>query len=370
VDLPVHDLETPTTEEQLRRLIAGEFERPLDLAAGPPLRASLLRLGAEEHVLLLSLHHIVVDLWSMGVLMLEMRALYEAFSRAKPSPLADLPIQYADFAVWERRRLRGEVLEAHLAYWRKQLGDVPPPLELPSDRPRSDHRSFEGARCFFDVPDAIVGPLRALAYGEGATLFMVLLAAFALLLGRRSDCDDVVVQSAVARRNRPEIEGLIGLFADVVALRTDLSGNPGFRELLQRVRRTCLDGYAHEALPHGRLLEELFPGHDRSRSPLSRVSLHFQSVPLPALEMGGLALERLELDGGSAREELELQLFEQPTGLRGVFQYDVELFDSSTIEELARSLNALLAEVVRAPERRVEEFAAPYRSLGGGHGGR
>ncbi|HLL48050.1 MAG TPA: condensation domain-containing protein, partial [Longimicrobiaceae bacterium] len=244
-------------EAAARRRVREESERPFDLERGPLFRALLLRLGAEEHVLVLCVHHVVSDGWSMGVLFGELSALYGAFARGEPSPLAELPIQYADYAVWQREHLSGEVLERQLAYWTRRLAGAPSLLELPTDRPRPAAQSFRGARLRFELPAGLVDALGELARREDATLYMVLAAAFQLLLSRWSGQEDLVVGTPVAGRTHPETEGLIGLFANTLALRGDLSGEPTFRELLGRVRESALGAFAHQDLPFEKLLEEL-----------------------------------------------------------------------------------------------------------------
>ena len=236
-------------EIEVQRLAAEEARRPFDLARGPLLRITLLRLGEEEHVGLLTMHHIVSDGRSTGILIREMAVLYEAFSAGRSSPLPELPIQYADFADWQRQWLQGEVLETQLAYWKQLLLGAPPLLELPTDRSRPAVQGFRSAHRSLLLSRIVGDALKALSRHEGATLFMTLLAAFNILLNRYTSQDDLVVGTPIANRNHTEIEGLIGLFVNTLVLRTDLSGNPSFREVVRQVREVCLAGYSHQDLP-------------------------------------------------------------------------------------------------------------------------
>src|SRR5262249_34331493 len=262
VELPVIDLgglSPETGREEARRLALREARRPFDLAAGPLLRASVVRLGPEERLALLTMHHIVSDGWSMGVLIREVGTLYGAYSQGRPSPLEELPVQYADYAVWQRNYLEGGVLERQLEYWRERLGDRPPALELPTDRPRPAAQSHQGGSESFTIGEEVRRGLERLCRGRGTTLFMTLLGAFKTLLHRYRGQTEIVVGSPIAGRTRAETEQLIGFFVNTLALRTDLSGNPSFEELLERVKETALGAYAHQETPFERLVEELRP---------------------------------------------------------------------------------------------------------------
>ncbi|RMF36691.1 MAG: non-ribosomal peptide synthetase, partial [Chloroflexi bacterium] len=277
--LPLVDLSglpKAAREAEVQRLATEEAQRPFDLSRGPLLRVTLLRLGDEEHVALLTMHHIISDGWSMRVLVQELAALYDAFSHGRPSPLPDLPIQYADFALWQREWLQGEVLEEQLAYWKQQLSGSPPVLELPTDRPRPPVQSFRGAHRPFMLPRPLSQAIKALCRREGVTPFMLLLAAFQTLLHRYTGQDDISVGTPIANRNRAEIEGLIGYFANTLVLRTDLSGDPPFRELLKRVREVALGAYAHQDLPFEMLVDALQPERDLSHTPLFQVMFVLQ----------------------------------------------------------------------------------------------
>jgi len=335
--------EVPSREEALR-LAAEEAERPFDLAEGPLWRVRLLRLAQDEHVLLVNLHHIVSDGWSVGLLTRELATLYEAFSRGLPSPLSELPVQYADFAAWQRSRLTGPVLEELLRYWKERLAGPLPVLELPLDRPRKAVETHRGARLPVRVPAADVARLKELGRGRGATLFMSLAAALNALLHRYSGLEDILIGTPVAGRNRAEVEDLIGLFVNTLVLRTDLAGDPDFGTLLGRVRQAALGAARHEELPFEKLVEELQVERSLGRSPLFAVLLALQKAPPAPLALPGLDLERLEVSTPTAKFELTFDLAERPDGgLAGALEYNTDLFDAATAERLARHLGNLVS---------------------------
>ncbi len=351
-DLPVVDLgglPEGEREERARHLAKEDARRPFNLARGPLLRAGLLQVGAEEHVLLLTAHHMAFDGWSMGVLIRELAVLYEAFVAQKSSPLMELPIQYADFARWQRERLRGEVLEAQLSYWKRRLEGAPTILELPSDRPRLPVRTANGARYSLRLSRTLTEALKELSRREGVTLFMTLLAALQTLLSRYAGQDDVCVGTPVAGRNQTETEGLIGFFVNTLVLRTDLSGDPTFRELLRRVREGALGAYAHQELPFEKLVKELQPERDMSRTPLFQVMFVLKNAPPPTMEVSNLRMSALPVDGGTAKTDLALELWDEPEGLRGYFEYNTDLFDATTIARMAGHFQILLEGVVADP---------------------
>jgi amino acid adenylation domain-containing protein len=356
--LPLADLgalPAPVREGELRRLARDEAARGFDLAGGPLLRAVLLRLDGRQHALLLTFHHAVSDAWSLGVLLRELGTLYGTARRGEPSPLAPLPVQYADFAAWQREVLAGPALEARLGFWRETLRGLPPELELPFDRPRPAVRRMRGARRGWAVPAPVAAELRELGRREGATLFMVLLAAFSALLGRHTGQEDVVVGTAVAQRTRREVEGLVGFFANTLVLRTDLSGDPAFRAFLARVRERALGAYAHQDLPFERLVEELAPERHRARPPLVQAILALQNVPL-AFELPGLAPSLLPAEGGAAKLDLTLALVETSEGLSGVLEYDPDLFDASTAARILDRFSVLLGGLASAAGRPLSEL--------------
>ena len=365
--LEVEDLSGAADEERAvtaqRRAGAIKAE-PFDLARGPLLRATLLKLSAEEHVAVMVMHHIVSDGWSMGVLIRELGALYAAFCAGQPSPLGELPVQYADYALWQRDWLQGDVLARQVKYWKDRLSGAPAALDLPIDRPRPAVLSFKGAAHGFALPAELTRGLSDLARSEGATLFMVLLAAFQVLLSRWSGQGDVVVGTPVAGRTHREVEGLIGFFVNMLALRTELSGDPSFRALLGQVRETALGAYAHQDLPFEKLVEELQPVRDLSRRPIFQVMINsFQEETLSSVEEtpSSLALPKLKvsaLSSGevSARFELMLRLMESAQGVTCRFEYATDLFDGATIERLAGQFRKLLEAIVVRPEAAVSEL--------------
>jgi natural product biosynthesis luciferase-like monooxygenase protein/amino acid adenylation domain-containing protein len=339
-----------------QQLIRQEVRRPFDLARGPLLRVVLIRREEEEHVLLLTMHHIISDEWSLGVFFREMAALYTAFSNGQPSPLPELPIQYADFAQWQMGWLQGETLETQLAYWKKQLGGAPATLALPIDRPRPSIQTFRGAAHSFLLPSALVDALKTYSRQEGVTLFMTLLAAFQTLLYRYTAQDDIVVSTPIAGRNRAEIEDLIGLFVNTLVLRTDLSGNPRFQELVRRVQKVALDAYAHQDLPFEQLVEALQPERDLSHTPLFQVMFVFQNAPLPALELPGLTLRPLEMGTGTTKFNITLSMRDTDQGLNGWLEYSIDLFDAATMVRMAGHLQRLLQGMVAHPNQHIAEL--------------
>ncbi|HEU0079555.1 MAG TPA: condensation domain-containing protein, partial [Longimicrobiaceae bacterium] len=346
-------LREPAREAALERRVREAARAPFDLAEGPLFRATLLRLGEDDHVLLLGMHHVVGDGWSIGVLFRELEALYGAFLRREPSPLPELPVQYADYAAWQRAWLSGERLERQLAYGRARLADAPALLELPTDRPRPAVQSHRGAAFRFAIPPGLSGRLEALGRAGGATPFMTLLAAFQVLLSRYSGQEDVVVGTPVAGRSHPEVEGLIGLFVNTLALRTDLSGDPTFAGVLERVREATLGAYAHQELPFERLVEELQPERSLGHSPLFQVMLAFQNAGGEPPRLPGVETLPLRTGGGTAMFDLTLNLGESAGGLRGVLEYAVDLFDAATAERMMGHLRVLLEGIAEAPERRL-----------------
>jgi amino acid adenylation domain-containing protein len=351
--LPVVDLrQVPghKREVQVRALAREEGQRPFDMAQGPLQRAMLLRLAAEEHVLLLIIHHSIFDGWSMGVFVQELTELYPAFCAGQPPSLPKLPIQYVDYATWQRQLLQGEVLDRQLAYWKQQLAGAPAVLELPSDQPRPAVQTFRGARQSLLLSPSLWAALEALSQREGATLFMVLLAAFQVLLYRYTGQQDICVGTPIAGRTRTEVEGLIGFFANILVLRTDLSGTPTFRELLRRVREGALGAYMHQDLPFERLVEELQPARTLSYSPLFQVMLALQNVPPVPTAMAGLKLHQEFIDIGTAKFDLSLFLVPQDQGLNATLEYSTDLFEAATIRRMLGHWQKVLDGVVAQPD--------------------
>jgi amino acid adenylation domain-containing protein len=359
VELPVTDLrDLPETRrrDEAPRLLVEEVRRPFDLSRGPLMRLRLIQMEKEEWLLLLNLHHIVSDGWSMGVLIREVIALYGALSQGKPSPLADLPVQYADFAVWQREWLRGEVLEARLGFWQKALAGSPELLELPTDRPRPAAQSYRGGTESMRLSPALSRSLRALAGREGATLFMVLLAGFQELLRRHTHQEDLLVGSPIANRNRTELEGLIGFFVNTLVLRRP-TGAGTFRELLSGARRFTLQAYAHQDVPFEKLVEALDVERSLAHSPLFQAMFVLQNNAIPALSVPGLELSPVELPSGSAKFDLHLGLGDSVDGgLAGSLVYAAALFEPATARRLLERFEILLAAAVADPGRRLSDL--------------
>jgi amino acid adenylation domain-containing protein len=357
--LLVVDLQSlPEVEQsaEVQRLANEEQARPFDLANGPLLRVTLLRLGKESHVLLVAMHHIISDGWSMGIFIRELSALYQAYCAGEPSPLPELPIQYADFAHWQRQYLTGEVLEAQLDYWKEQLAGIPPLLELPTARPRPPVQTFRGGTIPIELNIDLTKNLKTLSQKYGATLFMTLLAAFAALLSRYSGQEDIVVGSPIANRNRAEIESLIGFFVNTLVMRTKLPDNPSFEEVLKQVRQLALEAYAHQDVPFEQLVEALQPERNLSHTPLFQVMFVLQNAPMGNLELPGLSLTPVEGESAIAKFDLTLLMEETDQGLKGSWEYNSDLFDATTIGRISRHFKTLLEGIVVNPQERVGQL--------------
>ncbi|WP_255208205.1 non-ribosomal peptide synthase/polyketide synthase [Myxococcus sp. AM009] len=357
--------------ETLRR-VQEEVQRPFDLAKGPVVRGILMKQSATEHVLVVNMHHIVTDGWSNGVMVREMAALYAAFRQGQPSPLPALPFQYADFAAWQRSWLQGRVLEAQLDYWRGMLADAPPYLELPTDKPRPEQPSLQGANTPIQLPAALSDAVDALALKERATPFMVLLSAFQVLLNRYSGQEDVLVGSPIAGRRHAQTEGLIGFFVNTLVLRARIGEETTFRELLAQVRDTTLGAYEHQDLPVERLVEALRPAREEGRTPLFQVMFALQNTPVPELTLPELSLRGFESKHTVSRFELELVLSRAAEGYLGGLVYSTDLFEAATAERLVAHLQVLLEEAVTSPDTPVsalplekEEASQPLEVLDG-----
>lgn len=352
-------------EDEARRLALEEGRRPFDLANGPLLRVALLRLGEADHLVLLAMHHIISDGWSLGILLREIAVIYDAFASGKPSPLPELPVQYADYASWQREWLQGDVLNEQVAYWRDQLADAPPHLDLPTDHARPAIQTYRGATHKFIVSPALYEGIKALSRQEGVTLFMTLLAAFDLLLRRYTNQDDIVVGTAIANRNFVETEDLIGFFVNTLALRTTLAGDPTVRELIGNVRAASLGASAHQDLPFEKLVEELQPQRDLSRPPFCQVNFDFQSVPSQTLRFANLAVTPFTaLDISTSMFDMTLNMLEEiksvdgtDAQLAGTFKYNTDLFDAETIERLAEHYQNVLTSLVADPDQRISQVA-------------
>ncbi|HEU4882528.1 MAG TPA: amino acid adenylation domain-containing protein [Longimicrobium sp.] len=357
--LPIDDLsalDAAARETEVRRRATEDAARPFDLSAGPLFRAGLLRMAEEEHVLLLCIHHIVSDGWSSSVLLRELSALYAAYRDGGDSPLAELPVQYADFAVWQREQLTGEALNRQLSYWKERLAGAPALLELPTDRPRPAVQSHHGARERFDLPRALLDQLQALGRGEGATLYMVMLGAFQLLLGKYAGSDDVVVGSPIAGRTRREVEELIGFFVNTLVLRTDLGGDPSFREVLGRVREGTLGAYEHQEVPFERLVAELQPERSLSHAPLFQVMFALQNADRSGAGLAGLGMERVPAEVETTRFDLGLTVVPHEGGIRGALEYSTALFDRSTVRRMLEHLERVLEQVATDADVRLSRL--------------
>ena len=356
VDLRKLYPESAERETKAFELAKDETLKSFDLASGPVFRATLLQLEDDRYFLLLIMHHIVSDGWSTGVLFRELGTLYSAYSAGEESPLAELPIQYADYAVWQREFLSGEVLERQVEYWRRQLAGAPPVLELPADRVRPAVQSYRGASVTFEVSSEVSEGLKRLSQREAVTLFMTLLAAFKVLLYRYTGQADIVVGSPIAGRTRAELEPLIGFFVNTLVLRTELSGEPSFRELLGRIRETTLGAYAHQDVPFEKLVEELQPERDLSRSPLIQVAFALQNVPQEVVELDGLSLSPFKVETEVAKFDLLLFMRDSAAGFKGALEYSTDLFERATIERMGDHFRSLLEAIVADPQRAVTEL--------------
>lgn len=367
IGLPVTDLRAEPAERRTRLafdLVHSEVLRPFDLATAPLLRASLLRVDEDEHVLVVVVHHIAVDGWSMPLLWDDLSTMYRSRLEGREHELPPLRIQYADFAHWQRARLSGDRLQCQLDYWRAQLSGLSP-LDLPTDRPRGPVRAGRGERITFTVPEELAGRLRLLGRQHGATMFMTLLAAFQALLARYSGQSDVAVGTPVAGRTRPELDPLVGSFINTVVLRTDLADDPSFAELLDRVRRTALDAYAHQDVPFERLVQELRPARGLDRNPLFQVMFAGLSDPAASLRLVGTEVEQMEVDNGTAKVDLSLVIADRPTGTEGAagatgttgtVAFDTGLFDRASVERLVGHYLRLLDAAAGDPDRPVSRL--------------
>jgi amino acid adenylation domain-containing protein len=344
------------SEDAITQLIADEAEQPFDLTGGPLLRARLLRLQAEDHILIVTMHHIVSDGWSRGIFIREMISLYESFSIGRPSPLPALPIQYADFARWQRECLQGEMLESLLAHWKQVLGGELPVLSLPADKPKPPVRSDKGAAKRFIVPKDLVKLLKSLGHQERATLSMTMLAAFKVLLYSYARQEDLIVGINIANRNRIETEPLIGFFVNQLVVRTDLSGNPSFRELIGRIRETTLKAFTYQDLPFDKLVEELQPERDPGSTPIFKVLFVSQNAPLPALKVSGIELIPIDFEVPTSKFELILIITESEEGIEGRLSYSTDLFNEATIDGMVTRLRSLLESVATHPDARISKL--------------
>ncbi|MFB9838968.1 condensation domain-containing protein, partial [Actinoallomurus acaciae] len=341
---PPADGPSPVTRDPAVATLVGEFVRaPFDLAAGPPLRVRLLRLAADDHLLMLCQHHIATDGWSLGVLVGELDAAY------RDVPLPEPAIQYADYAEWRRATLTGDALDAELDHWRSRLGANPPRLALPTDRPRPQEPTFRGARVDFALSPETSDAIRAVGRRHGASLYMTVLAAWSALLHRYGAGGDLVIGTLLANRENEQVAPLLGLFVNTLPVRVDLTGEPAFAELLGRVRTATLDVLAHQDTPTEKIIERLRPGREDGGNPLFQVLFALQNFAGQHLELGGLDVERVDDEEESTRFDLELHVWEHPGHLRGALVFDTDLFDRATAERMVEHLRTLLAAVSADP---------------------
>jgi amino acid adenylation domain-containing protein len=354
--IDLQHVETTEREKFLEQQLLEEASTPFDLEIAPLIRCTLLQISATEQVLLLTMHHIVSDGWSMGLFSQELSSLYQAFAKGNPSPLAELPIQYADFAIWQREWLSGEILETQLNYWKQQLQDAPELLQLPTDRTRPSIQTYKGKRHRFSLNQGLTHQLQKLARESGTTLFMTLLAGFATLLYRYSGQSDILIGSPIANRHHREIEPLIGFFVNTLVYRSNFEDNLSFLKLLNQVRETTLKAYEHQDIPFELIVEALKPQRSLSYTPLFQVMFALQNAPTGYLELPELALSQLEQDFPIAKFDLTLSISETVQGLQGEWEYNTDLFDSSTIERIAVHFENLLSAIVAHPQMAVNEL--------------
>ncbi|GAB4200472.1 MAG: hypothetical protein Tsb002_36620 [Wenzhouxiangellaceae bacterium] len=343
-------------QAQAQQLVVQEAERPFNLTRGPLLRAMLLRLSAGHHILLLNMHHIITDAWSNSILISELSTLYRAFQQGEASPLQPLKVQYADFAKWQDEWLQFGVLEEMLFYWREKLRDAPPEITLMTDRPRQPREHVTGDMVQFSLSKATSEGLKQLASKLNATLFMVLLGGFKALLARHSGQNDIVIGVPVAARHPEELEPLIGFFVNTLVMRTDLSGDPGFDELIRRVRDTTVSAYEHQDLPFERLVEQLSPERRWQRAPMFQVMFVLQNAPAAQFDLPGLDVTRLPLPSSTAKFDLNLSMQEDAEGLHGALEYNTQIFDRATIERMLQHFTRLLESVLEQPTTKLTQL--------------
>lgn len=358
--IPLVDLRQISESKQLvkiKMLASEEACRPFNLAIAPLMRITLLQLGRLEHFLLVTMHHIISDGWSVNILVKELVALYKAFGAGKPSPLPELPIQYGDFAVWQRQFLQGKILQKSISFWKKRISGSPK-LKLSTDRPRSKVRAFQGTYQSLELSSTLTEDIIALSRRECATLFMTLATAFKIMLYHHTAQDDITIGTDVANRDNSQLEGLIGFFANQIVLRTNLSKNPSFLELLNRVRQVTTEAYAHKALPFEKLVEVINPKRDISYMPLFQVKFVFQNFPQLDLALPNLTVEQLNdyADNNTAKFDLLLNLEQKNKKIVGILEYSTDLFDYCTISRKIADLKTILKIIVKRPTVRLNEI--------------
>jgi hypothetical protein len=354
-------------EAELRRRADEEVQRLFTLAKPPLLRLNLFTLGPEEHVLLAVMHHIISDGWSLGIFVHELTELYAAFASGEFNPLPAMEIQYGDYAVWQREWLRGDILQSQVDYWKARLSGAPPVLYLPADRPYPKNQSYQGSKLTLTLSPSLTEKVRRMTRSEGVTLFMTLLAAYEVLLCHLTKQTDMVVGTGIAGRNYSEIESLIGFFVNTLALRTDLSGDPDFRELLRRIREACLEAYAHQDVPFEKLVEELQPKRDPVHPPIVQVMFVLENAPLPELRLSNLVVAPVTVDSASAKFPLALLAYEAGESITCVFEYNTALFDKGTISLMAKGYEMVLEQVTKQPAVRLGTLDEALRKIQEAH---
>ena len=353
--LPIVELPGANREIGLR-LATDLAQQPFDLSKAPLLQVQLLRLAQQEHILIVCMHHIISDGWSIGILIRELAEIYEAFSKGLPSPLPELAIQYADFAYWQRQGLQGEVFHTQLNYWKQQLSGNISILQLPTDHPRPAIQSFTGKKQFFNFSKELSTAVNEFNQREGATQFMLMIAVFKTLLYCYTKQQDILVGAPIVRRTRVETQELIGFFINTLVLRTSFAGNPSFRELLERLRQVALDAFAHPDVPFEKLVEELQPNRNLSYNPLFQVMFILQNVPIPTIKLPELTLHHREVDSGTSKFDLKFSIWDSSEGFQGSLEYKTDLFNTTTIARMISQFEIILGRVVEQPETKVDEL--------------
>jgi hypothetical protein len=353
-------LESP---KSLEKLILKETQQPFDLSQAPLIRSQLLCLAEDEHFLLLTMHHIISDGWSVGILIQELAEVYQSIREGKSFPLAELPIQYADFAYWQRQELQQELLKTQLNYWKQQLSGKISILELPTDKPRPITQTFAGKKHNLALSEHLRIAVKNFSQAEGVTLFMTLLTVFEILLHSWSNQEDIIIGTPVIGRYHAETQKIIGFFINTLVLRTDLSGNPTFRELLKRVKQVTLEAYDHQDVPFEKLVEELQPKRNLSYNPLFQVMFIFQNTSIPSIKQPELTWEPQEIDNGTSKFDLKLNLWETLAGFQGSFEYKTDLFESKTISRLASSFEVLLQAIISQPDVSLQELITMVKTV-------
>lgn len=357
IGLGVESLSEGLSGEEIKQIICNETKKTFNLAEGPLIRAKLFKKKDDEHILVISMHHIITDGWSLGLIIKEFSQLYESFVRGNALAIPELNIQYADYALWQRDWLQGERLEKELGYWKEQLKDAPPLLELPTDFSRPPIQTANGSIVLFELNRDLVGKLKELSQNEGATVFMTLLAAYKLMLYRYTMQEDLVVGSPIAGRNHANTENLIGFFVNTLALRTQINGKMTFKDFLGKVKETTLNAYTHQNLPFEKLVEELNIQRNLSYSPLFQVMFAFQNAPVPELKLPGATIRSMSVDNNFSQFDVSATIWEENGGLTGTFEYNTDLFLKATIERMARHYIILLENIILNPDQRVSEIS-------------